>query len=181
MKHPLRVGQVFRCLKFESLVGEIAYEDNGKPYAKFTDLRFNHGYEAHCAWTERKGDWERKHDLVIDLRPQRSYAGVSFIVLKVALRGGGTGHGPHDVYPDGHWVYAKEVDGDTFVRFYQSGCFVGMVKPEDVELIGGPEDVECKWTQKYVQEFQPEEGQTVESCRHCGCEWICPECDGKGI
>ena len=20
--------------------------------------------------------------------------------------------------------------------------------------------------------------RTVEECRHCGCEWVCPECDG---
>ena len=23
-------------------------------------------------------------------------------------------------------------------------------------------------------------GRTMERCRHCGCEWLCPDCDGTG-
>lgn len=68
----------------------------------------------------------------------------TFLVLKTQMTGGGTGHGPHDVYPDGHHVTAVEFDTDTFKvgskkTFYQSGCFTGMIYPEDVNLVGTAE------------------------------------------
>jgi hypothetical protein len=182
VKYPLRVGQVFTCSRFEELVGQVKLDFGGekKPEVDYENLELGNGPIVHTTWTEKKGNWSQEHKLELDLRPERDFTHVHFIVLKVALIGGGTGMGPHDVYPDGHWVYAKEVDGEHFVRFHQSGCFRCMVEPEHVELIGGPEDVECKWIQRYVEEHTRDD-VTVEACRHCGCEWVCPDCDGKGI
>lgn len=62
-----------------------------------------------------------------------------FLVVDTAMTGGGTGHGRHDVYPDGHRVTAVELDknnqvkqGGLQVEFYQSGSFTCMVQVVDV-------------------------------------------------
>ena len=69
----------------------------------------------------------------------------TFIVVKTAYTGGGTGHGPHDVYPDGHQIKLlpvkvrrgvksgaiKKVDINNDakpIEFYQSGCFTNMIE-----------------------------------------------------
>ncbi len=55
-----------------------------------------------------------------------SYLAGEYTVYKTATEGGGTGHGPWDVYPDGHHVYAERNDG-TKIDFYQTGCFTAMI------------------------------------------------------
>lgn len=57
-----------------------------------------------------------------------------FVVVKTQMTGGGTGHGPHDVYPDGHEVTIRQLKKDgTYddegqaYRFYQSGAFNCMI------------------------------------------------------
>jgi len=65
----------------------------------------------------------------------------SYVVERCAMEGGGTGHGSHDVYPDGWHVIARRLSnknnydpkGKT-IDFYQSGCFTNL-KPE-VEIVG---------------------------------------------
>lgn len=60
-----------------------------------------------------------------------------YIVVKTVYGGGGTAMGPHDVYPDGHKVYAKKLTDGRYgtplisefeVSFYQSGCFTCMIQ-----------------------------------------------------
>lgn len=52
-----------------------------------------------------------------------------YIVVETAMTGGGTGHGPGDVYPDGWHITAKKLKNGKFdkdglkISFYQSGCF----------------------------------------------------------
>lgn len=69
--------------------------------------------------------------------------GAQWVVVKTEFTGGGTGHGPHDVYPDGHEVTAKRIGADgnydprgKAIQFYQSGCFGGMIPPADVRSVG---------------------------------------------
>jgi len=57
-----------------------------------------------------------------------------YLVVRTAFDGGGTGHGSHDVYPDGHHVFCKalrdgkyEEDGDE-IDFYQSGSFTCVIR-----------------------------------------------------
>lgn len=78
------------------------------------------------------------------------------LVVKTKLTGGGTGHGPHDIYPDGHCVWYVQLsqdevdamkDGELLIEnegdhgelhsaeFFQSGCFNGLIEPKDVTLI----------------------------------------------
>jgi len=52
-----------------------------------------------------------------------------YVVVSTEYCGGGTGMGPHDVFPDGHMVIAKPVNGrGTRVSFYQTGCFTAMLE-----------------------------------------------------
>jgi len=64
-----------------------------------------------------------------------------YVVIDTAFDGGGTGHGPHDIFPNGHHVWAKPLKNDlTYdpqartIDFYQSGCFNGMIPK--VKVIG---------------------------------------------
>lgn len=56
-----------------------------------------------------------------------------FTVVRTAFEGGGTGMGPHDVYPDGHHVYCVGEDGLLF-SFYQSGCFIGVELMKNIDV-----------------------------------------------
>jgi hypothetical protein len=80
-----------------------------------------------------------------------------YVVVNTALTGGGTGMGPHDIYPDGWHVTAKklkngEYDNDGLtIEFYQSGCFNAMlpdIKPirrmqESFKAMPPKENDEC--------------------------------------
>jgi hypothetical protein len=63
-----------------------------------------------------------------------------YVVTQTEMKGGGIGHGPHDVYPDGHYVTARKIlRKDTLgdkKEFYQTGCFNGMYPPEKITLVG---------------------------------------------
>lgn len=153
MQNLLRVGQVFRCSRFSQLVYELD-RDATPPVPNRKALHFDHSDRVTVHWTEKGEDgWERKHQDVVDLSVPdgAGLARAEFKVLETALAGGGTGHGPHDVYPDGHIVLAEGPDGAR-VRFYQTGCFVGLVAPSEVELVGGPEDRPGKWVKTALYE-----------------------------
>jgi hypothetical protein len=71
----------------------------------------------------------------------RSRGLAKFVVEKTAMEGGGTGHGPNDIYPDGWHVFARRLSVENtydpkgeLINFYQSGCFNSLVK--DVEVVG---------------------------------------------
>jgi hypothetical protein len=58
------------------------------------------------------------------------HVGDEYLVVKTEMNGGGTGHGPHDVFPDGHCVDAIKLGtGRSFdpnglrIQFYQTGSF----------------------------------------------------------
>lgn len=73
-----------------------------------------------------------------------------YVVINTEMTGGGTGHGPHDVYPDGWKVLAKKLseggewdhDG-VHISFYQSGSFT--VVNKDIPVKG-------KLKMKFVKE-----------------------------
>lgn len=63
--------------------------------------------------------------------------GKRYVVEDTRHAGGGTGHGPHDVYPDGWEITARRLKDDgsydpdgEVVRFYQSGSFNCMDWPK---------------------------------------------------
>jgi hypothetical protein len=64
-----------------------------------------------------------------------------YVVEHARSEGGGTGHGPHDIYPDGWHIRARKlnVDGSynatgVEIEFYQSGAFT--VVNKDVPVVG---------------------------------------------
>ena len=59
-----------------------------------------------------------------------------FVVIRASMSGGGTGMGPHDIYPDGWYIEARRLNNDgtddgkgEIVEFYQTGCFTCMSWP----------------------------------------------------
>jgi hypothetical protein len=148
MQHLLRVGQVFRCAKFCDLIHPLLCDSEEvfiiPPQANRSKLVFDSSKRTTCVWTEHGANgWKRERNDVIDLTPAdaNNLAFIEFEVLETRMTGGGCGHGPHDVFPNGHEVVAREVDGERLVRFFQSGCFIGMCPPCDIELVRGPKDV----------------------------------------
>lgn len=62
-----------------------------------------------------------------------------YVVVKTSMQGGGMGHGPNDIYPNGHLVECKRIHQDKVlddcdISFYQTGCFNNMIR--DIEPIG---------------------------------------------
>jgi len=66
-----------------------------------------------------------------------------WVVVSTCMTGGGTGHGPHDIYPDGHQITVRKLEIGTNcidwsveeMKFYQSGGFIDavmidVIKPE---------------------------------------------------
>ena len=94
----------------------------------------------HFAYSNRRGSFKLTH-YNITLSQKFDYLMGKYIVCSTSFSGGGTGHGPHDVYPDGHHVFCvKADDRNVRVDFYQTGCFTAMIK--DIEPI---EKAELHW------------------------------------
>jgi len=71
--------------------------------------------------------------------PDKSRGEAKFVVERTAFTGGGTGHGPHDIYPDGHLSVVRRLrDDDTYdpdgeaIEFYTSGSFTNQIEPDQV-------------------------------------------------
>ncbi len=90
----------------------------------------------HFIYQDKRGSWKlTKTD--IDLSNQDfDYLRGIYVVTKTEMTGGGTGHGRHDVYPNGHKVTAKMGGDGEEVSFYQSGCFTAMISKDDIKPIG---------------------------------------------
>jgi len=100
----------------------------------------------HFVFSNKKGCWRLSYEFVTIGDPRTSggldtsYLVGKYIVVRTALDGGGTGHGPGDAYPDGHHVYCERVsvDGESKIEvdFYQSGSFVHLIKEYEISPIG---------------------------------------------
>jgi hypothetical protein len=141
MDRLLKRGDVFSCEKFENLVGTVVHRKVAPAKVDFTDLHFDSSDQVEVRWTElAAGGWTREHKQILDTGVKSSTLAkkigkMRFRVVSTYLGGGGTGHGPHDVYPDGHHVTAATMKGRIItVKFYQTGCFIGMVDPKDITL-----------------------------------------------
>ena len=73
--------------------------------------------------------------------PDRARA--KFVIETANMEGGGTGHGPHDVYPNGWHIKARRLNNDgtynpngEVIRFFMTGWFGCMVDPKDVRVVG---------------------------------------------
>lgn len=79
----------------------------------------------HMVITNKRGSWKVVR-YVVKISQALDHLIGHFIVTKTEMDGGGTtGHGPDDVYPDGHHVWAQRADDPSItIDFYQSGWFM---------------------------------------------------------
>ncbi len=140
----LQIGQRFKCKAFDRLVGSVEF-DRGAPFVDFGRLKLDHGWERYtpdylpsvtAVSTETKeGGWSRRVEVALPVRAP-SLVDRVFVVTSAKSDGGGYGHGPHDRYPDGWSVEARqEGEPKTRVRFRQSGCFCDVVPSELIEVL----------------------------------------------
>lgn len=87
----------------------------------------------HFLYENYKGDFSLDYGAV-NVLGEFAYLAGKYIVTRALMDGGGTGHGPHDVYPDGWHVFCKAIDSENEVDFYQSGCFNTL--NEDIKVVG---------------------------------------------
>lgn len=74
--------------------------------------------------------------------PDQSRGIAKFVVIDGVMSGGGTAQG-NDVYPDGWHVLARRLNNQGLfdpkgevIAFYMTGCFIGMIPPEEVQILG---------------------------------------------
>jgi hypothetical protein len=105
------------------------------------ELRGGHEVYAdvpeHFIFTNRVGSWALTHSKIC-IGGHFAYLAGRYVVVLTTHDGGGTGHGPHDVYPSGHHVWCeklvRDIDSPVRVDFYQTGCFSAMI--EDITPVG---------------------------------------------
>ncbi len=94
----------------------------------------------HFCYENRKGVFDKMGNATVEVGEDfggmnTAYLIGKYIVTRTAMNGGGTGHGPGDVYPDGWNVTAKMVGRmHQTISFYQSGSFTAM--NEKVRVVG---------------------------------------------
>lgn len=144
-----KVGDVIVSKKF--VYGEKSFDHNDKRVRVGRD---NPKYIV----TERLTDEEiakivlktKKMPKEKDLWIDRDYgssdltrANAEYVVIDAKMQGGGTGHGPHDVFPDGWYVVAKRLKkgrkwdpkGEE-ITLYMTGCFTNLIPPEEISIVG---------------------------------------------
>ncbi len=91
---------------------------------------------AHFCYSNRVGQFDELSKTEVTLGEDKNGLNTDFllgeyIVTATNSKGGGTGHGPNDVYPDGHYVECVKsvgkLDHPIKVSFYQSGSFTAMI------------------------------------------------------
>lgn len=88
----------------------------------------------HFVFSNCKGCYDLTHHDII-VHDDFAYFAGKYVVIKTSTEGGGTGHGNHDVYPNGHKVWCVKVDDKkVMIDFFQSGCFTAMIK--DIKPVG---------------------------------------------
>lgn len=90
----------------------------------------------HLLYSNRIGDWTLSSGSVT---PHSSnvfkYLLGNYVVTKITQDGGSSGRTADDTYPDGHHVWAQNVEHQLVeINFYQTGCFINMHR--DVPVIG---------------------------------------------
>jgi len=125
---PLRVGDVVDLPVGFKVYAAVTYD-----YEKWEDVDSDTKKKVARVGTTRdvvelgKGLWANYSCLK---NPRTTAQSGEYVVVRAALEGGGTGMGPHDIYPDGHHLTLRKLHADGSydpkgerVDFYQGGCF----------------------------------------------------------
>lgn len=137
----LQRGDRFKLpLNIRTQLRYLTDDIDGKLHLDKTRLKYDGFGNGIVAYTERKekDGWEMSKQSYINTAvPTKRFADVVWEVHHTTYDGGGTGHGPHDVYPDGHHVWAEATLNGSVVSFdfYQSGCFNGVDDLREVEVL----------------------------------------------
>lgn len=92
----------------------------------------------HFAFINCRGVFDKLAHTDVLIGGELAYLAGRYIVYKTFMGGGGTGMGPHDVFPDGHHVFCERADNPLIrVDFYQTGCFTAMIR--DITPVGRAE------------------------------------------
>ena len=125
---PLKVGDVVDLPVGFKVYATVTYD-----YEKWEDVNSDTRKKVkHTGTTQDvvelgKGLWVNyaHHD-----NPRTTAKSGEYVVVRASMEGGGTGMGPHDVYPDGHHVTLRKLhQGGSYdpsgekVDFFQGGCF----------------------------------------------------------
>lgn len=135
MDRLLKQGDVFMFDGKVNLIGEVVHSPPGVNFDRLSTTNVGDGVVAVMKHETKPGGWERTSWVKVDTKAPDKYRSSKWRVLTTCMTGGGTGHGPGDVYPDGHRVEAQRVGRVEKVYFYQTGCFIGMVDQKDVKLV----------------------------------------------
>ncbi len=114
-----------------------------KQLKKSDIIRINEGHRVYYSIPERHSPFGCRKVLIHrDVVVGNKCDGINtdflkgeYVVTKTVVEGGGCGHGPYDIYPDGHHVFCTKIDDPSIsIDFYQSGCFTAMIT--DIRPIG---------------------------------------------
>lgn len=103
--------------------GDIFRIEPGDAFYALVPRHFTYASEKHV------GDWELSRGELKANTGDWSHVYIGdYVVTKTTRDGGGTAHGPGDVYPDGHHIWAQHTQYQNLkIDFYQSGCFTCML------------------------------------------------------
>lgn len=149
MKRTLLEGDVFQTPELGNVHYEGVTSEHKAPTANKKVLELGHPYSLTCTWNELdEKEFTKKHRNVkvpvgVGKKNRTRLANSKWLVVKTEMTGGGTGHGPNDVYPDGHKVTAIRLnDDDSYsennqtVQFWQTGSFNSMIEIDQIRLLG---------------------------------------------
>ena len=89
----------------------------------------------HFLYANKRGVFDKTAHGEAMIDGELAYLAGRYVVYKTAHDGGGTGMGPHDVYPNGHHVFCEKLeDQSQKIDFYQSGSFTAMLP--DLKPVG---------------------------------------------
>jgi hypothetical protein len=128
-------GQVAADEKYKHLVRYNSDTERDDPYVVFSRLHTeDYTTVTVVYWKETNEDgWYRDRQTELSTKcTDATLTEATWVVTKTQLTGGGNNGRPYDDYPDGHRVVARRVGGTEIVEFYQSGCFRGMILPEEI-------------------------------------------------
>lgn len=139
MDRLLEKGDVFRVKKLRTPL-KFVYKTFWTPDTKLLKLNENrvtvdYGWPIH--WTEKQTmiyGWSRELPRIMD-PVAKNVDHITWRVTSVR-ECGGSGPYSHDPYPDGWFVVAENIDDpEQTLEFYQSGCFIPEILPENIKLV----------------------------------------------
>lgn len=122
-----------------ALLKEMDVIELGEEHTVYADV------PEHFCFDNCRGSWKLTHHEVRLEDDNFDFLRGRYVVVAVTQDGGGQGHGPGDIYPDGHHVWCEMMDKASIkVDFYQTGCFTAMI--QQITPIGTASVK--KWTMK---------------------------------